>query len=65
MEDKIYINPRDIKIRKSFPEGFDPSEKIETPKPLKKNRSSEKQNLKKILKNIDLMSEDELDDLEF
>jgi len=44
---------KEIKIRKTWPKDFNPETKIETPKPLKKTRSSEKQALKKALNNID------------
>lgn len=62
-QDKIKINKQDLKIRKKFPGDFDPSTKVEVPKPLKKNRSSEKQAFKKALKNIN--SFDDLDDFEY
>ena len=50
---KDSIDPKDIKIRKSWPKDFNPETKIETPKPQKKNRSSEKQALRKALQNVD------------
>jgi hypothetical protein len=53
MDEKIKINKQDLKIRKKWPGDFSPSEKIETPKPLKKSRSSEKQALKKALENLE------------
>jgi hypothetical protein len=60
MKDKIQLpEENDIKIRKTFPGDFDPSTKVEISKPFKKNRSSEKQNLKKILNNLE-----NLDDLD-
>jgi hypothetical protein len=61
MEDKLHIKKEDIKIRNTWPNrnDFDPSTKVEVPKSQKKNRSSEKQALKKILQDID-----NLDDLD-
>lgn len=54
-----------IKIRRSWPNknDFDPNTKIEICKIKKKNRSTEKQNLKKIIKNVSSL--EDLDDLEF
>ena len=55
MDEKIKIDLKSIKVRKQWPNknDFDPSTKVEVPKPLKKNRSHEKQVLKKALENLE------------
>lgn len=53
MKDKISLpKEKDIKIQKSWGD-ISPETKIETPKPFKKSRSSEKQALKRILRDIE------------
>lgn len=59
---KDSFDPNQIKIRKSWPGDFNPETKIEQPKPKKKNRSAEKQNLRKALQNVNSL--EDLDDLE-